>query len=327
VVTYKLAFSTFILGLVLWLAPSQAGAQPYSVTNGTFRQFCCNLIPPVVVNDFPFAAGGGGVTVTTGSGGTSIPVGLGPAYSLTFDASRFGYEGNFLNTAPVIPGWISISTAVDFVNEAGALAPGGQTGSASYCFDFAGNPNCTDPGAAALNGRLAYVAGPNNFGGTMRILGGTPGFLRRTDGGVSVQRVGFFAAPLSQVGGPFSETKPETQMAYLYAVPNLTTPTATSTNPIVFGGLPWGTGMVYGQATGGAGQLPTQSFSYTGGDSRVNGLGNINLVSASMAASTATNTFPTATVLSLNVPEPGVTAMFAVGLVAAVVLGLRRKRS
>jgi hypothetical protein len=161
----------------------------------------------------------------------------------------------------------------------------------------------------------------------MRILGGTPGFLRRTTGGPSVQRVGFFAAPLSQVGGPFTEYKAETNNAYFYAVPNLTTPTNTTTQMIIFAGIPWGTGTVYGAGTGGAGQLPTQSFSQMGSDARVGGLGNISLVSASMVAGTATNTFPVATTLTFTVPEPGAIAMFVGGMGAVVFLGVRRRRS
>ncbi len=327
------------LGLLLSLAPSEANAQSFAIF-GKLRQFCCNKIPAAVVNSFPFAGGGGGVQIETPNGGWGIPVGLGagPDYDLSVAADAFGFSGNFTNTQPGFPGWITIATAVNFANGAGVMAAGGQIGTRSYCIDQAGNPNCTGPSnvgggtnfGGVLNGRLAYKAGVKNFGGTMRILGGTPGFLLRTTGGPSVRRKGYFAAPLSQIGGPFSEYRPESNFRYFYATPftpNNTLPTSTTTQMIVFAGLPWGTGTVYGAGTGGAGFFATQSFSHMGGDARVSGLGNISLVSASMVAGLATDTFPVAAVLSLAVPEPSSIAMFAGGMAGIVLLGMRGRRS
>ncbi len=331
----RFLLSSAIIGLLFSLAPSEAGAQ--SVAKIQFTQNCCNLVPPFVLNTFPFAGGGGGVAgATTGNinGGLSaqfIPVGVGagPGYDLSFAQSAFGYSGNFLGVQPnlPVPAWVSISTAVNFRNEAGVMQVGGQTGTRSYCINFAGNPNCTDPANGGTNnGRLAFSAGVNNFGGTMRILGGTPGFLRRTQGGPSVQRVGFFAAPLSQIGGPFSEYKAETNTGKFYAVPNLTTPISSETQMIVFAGIQWGTGMVYGAGTGGTGNFPTQSFSNTGSDARVSGHGNISLVAASMVTGPATNTFPVAATLTMNVPEPGSIAMLGGGLAGIALFATRGRR-
>ena len=78
--------ASLALGLGLGASPSPADAQTFSVT-GNFRQFCCNLIPSFTINDFPFAAGGGGVTIRQGLGGGSalVELGPGPSYSLAFE--------------------------------------------------------------------------------------------------------------------------------------------------------------------------------------------------------------------------------------------------
>ena len=142
-----------------------------------------------------------------------------------------------------------------------------------------------------------------------------------------VERVGNFAAPLNQIGGPFSEYGPETNNAYFYTAANPTIPTNTETQMIIFAGLEWGTGMVYGAGTGGTGYFPTQSFSDSGNDARVSGLGNISLVSASMVAGPATNTFPVAATLTMTVPESGSIAMFVAGMAGIVLLAMRGRRA
>jgi len=330
----KFLLLSAILGLSFSLSPSEASAQ--SVAKIQFTQNCCNLVPTFALNTFPFAGGGGGVAVrTTGdvNGGLSpkfipVAVGAGPGYSLSFAQSTFGYSGNFTGMQPLpVPAWITIATMVNFKNEAGVMQVGGQTGTRSYCINYTGNPNCTDPAKGTFNGRLAFKAGTNNFGGTMRILGGTPGFLRRTDGGPLVERVGAFQAPLSQIGGPFAEYKSETNTAVFYTALNPTIPTRTEKQQIVFAGIQWGTGKVYGAGTGGTGRFPTQSFSNSGSDARVGGLGNISLVAASMVGGSATNTFPVAATLTMTVPEPGSIAMLVGGMAGIVLLARRGRRA
>jgi len=327
----------------LFLTASDVHAQTVESLTGKFEQYCCNWpgggmpgflggpnTTPILIkiNAFPFAGDGNGITVRFGQPNTAT-VSAYPGGTLKFPVKAIDAKGTFLNQAPVFPGWISIYTRVNFRNQADTLFPGGQVGSAGYCMNYAGNPNCTDPadGGANYNGLLAYAAGPNQFGGTMRILGGTPGFLRRTSGGTVRTRKGSFAAPLQQVGGPFSEYQVETNQVFFYQATDPGNVTSTVTNTITFAGLPWGTGLIYAAATGGAGGVPTQSISESGSDARVLGLGNISLVSASMVVSPLSNTFPVLTKLTLQVPEPGTAAMFACGTGLLVLLGIRRARS
>ena len=347
----KLAATATLAVVGLFLIASNASAQTVFSFSGKFEQYCCNwpgggkpffipsAVPPGVlikINAFPFAGPGDGVTVRFGQPGTPT-VSVYPTGKLKFPVKAIDAKGAYLNTMPIFPGWISISTMVNFRNQQDTLLPGGQTGSAAYCMNNAtGNPNCTDPAVTGgnYNGLLSYAAGPNQFGGTMRILGGTPGFLRRTVGGGATIRKGYFAAPLRQVGGPFSEYQVETNQAFYYQATDPTVVTSTITNMITFAGLPWGTGLIYAAATGGVGAVPTQSISESGSDNRLlgtggqpfHGLGNIVLVSASMVASVQSNTFPVLTKLTLTVPEPDTIAMFACATGLLVFLGIRRSR-
>jgi len=333
-VALSLGFSAFSLSLI----PAEASAQVYSITNGRYNQQCCNLIPSFIFNTFPFAGGGGGVPLTDGAGGTSIPVDLGSNGTLMFDASAFGYAGAFTNTwpgGPPVPGWISAMTSVNFKNGQATLAPGGLTGSAGYCVNYAGNPNCTDPAdggtlmGQTLNGVISFNHPVGTgFGGTLRILGSTPGYLYRTDGGPSVRRKGNFVGPLSEIGGPFTTgLQPDPQTASFFSPP-FPNPTPFNTTYMyqVFVGMPWGTGMAYGIGTGGNPPFGTQSFSGSGYDNRTAmGVGNIQMVSALLV--TGVNPFLTLLTMKMTVPEPGTTAMLAGGIGLTVLLGLYRRRA
>ena len=342
------AVALMLGGLAPLYVPSEAEGVAYTIT-GNFEQFCCNwpnggnptFIPGpgilVKINEFPFAGGGGGMTIQSGFPPNHGILSGTAGGALSFPGQAIHGQGAFLNTTPGFPGWISIFTDVNFENEPATLAPGGQTGTRSYCANYAGNPNCTDPAVGtvaslAFNGRLAYAAGPNQFGGTMRILGGTPGFLRRTDGASRV-RLGSFNAPLNQIGGPFTEYQQQVNTAHFWptSLPGTTTASETSTTQanILFAGIPWGTGSVYAARTGGTGAVPTQSITGTGSDTRntASGIGNISLVSASMSGSGGRNVFPILVRLNLTVPEPGTTLMFISGAALLSVLAIRRRRS
>lgn len=339
--TLRNRFSLFglVFSILMFAAP-EAGAATYSFS-GKFEQYCCNWpgggrpgwVPatPTLnkINDMPFAGGGGGVTVQMGNPDWWSSLKRTAGNTLVFPTSAIEVVGTFHNTAPVFPGWISIYTAVNFKNEAGSMKPGGQTGAKGYCINFGGNPNCTDPadGGADYNGLLQYTAGPNSFGGTMRMLGGTPGYIKRTVGGTARFRKANFDAPLNQVGGPFSEYTGGSPTGFYYQATNPTVVTDTVMNPNIFAGIPWGTGVVYGAATGGTGPIPTQSFSFSGSNALTGGVGNITLISGSMVASASSNTYPVVTKLTLTVPEPGVLTMFGSAAGVLLFIGIRRVRS
>jgi hypothetical protein len=344
------------LALLLVAAPGQAQTN-YSMT-GRLEQYCCNwpngnrppFIPPTPtlrrINDFPFAGGGGGLTIRHGFPGP-VATAMGTTGGrITFATSAIKIQGNFVNFVPVFPGWREIATNVNFGNQPGTFMNGNQVGSAAYCVNAAANPNCTDPadgtfGGQPFNGLMSFKAGPNQFGGTLRLLGGTPGYLIRTAGGPSRVRKGSFAAPLSQIGGPFNEYKVQTNTARFWPaslvfdpgtpmgpVQFLGSATLSTTQMILFAGIPWGTGTIYAGRTGGTGAIPTQSISGMGTNMFVAGAGgNISLVAASISGIPASNAFPILIRLSLSLPEPGVIAALGSGVALLGLLGFRKHRA
>ncbi len=335
--------------LVLASAASAGGPAPSFALSGKLEQYCCNWPngghPPfpgfgtgilIKINDFPFAKdpAGGGLTIQHGFPGP-VPTAMGtPSGGFALAASAIKNQADFLNTNPPFFGWISIFTAVNFKNEAGTFMAGGQTGSAAYCLNAAANPNCTNPadgtvGAQPFNGLLSFNAGPNQFGGTMRLLGGTPGYLKRTVNAGARVRLGTFAAPLNQIGGPFSEYQVQTNTAQFWPAATTTgPPTSTQMQQVVFAGIPWGTGTIYAGRTGGTGAVPTQSISGMGTNTLAGSAGgNISLVAASISGTPAQNAFPILIRLSLTLPEPEVTAMLGFGVGFLVLLGVRKNRA
>ena len=105
-------------------------------------------------------------------------------------------------------------------------------------------------------------------------------------------------------------------------------PTAMTglTNMAASTGYPWTTGMltVAAPAAGGGGEI----FMLSGMDSRVNGVGVIQLVSGTLSRRTVTGPNANRAWLQINVPEPGVTlgALGALGMLA-LCHGLARRRS
>jgi hypothetical protein len=350
---FRSLFLSIMLAIgALVMVQSEASAQQaYSIT-GTYRQWCCNwpnspaftaFLPTPIINSFPFAGGGGGLTIQSGFPGSGHYLIGHTDGALQFPASAVRGKGTFLNTDPGITGWRSIQTQVDFHNAAATLMPGGQVGvNQAYCLNWTGNPNCTDPAVGNYNGLMSYSEGPNQFGGTMTMLGGTPGWIWRTaGGGTSEYRYGPFAAPMNQIGNVFSNYQTETNTVVFTAAGEVATTTISSIpgypktlmDPIVFAGIPWGTGNVYAVMTGNSGFVNQQSFDYSGYDNRnvTSGgavtTGNISLVAASFVRGPTTNGFPTVQSLMLQVPEPGQIAMLISGVGLLAMVGVRNRRS
>jgi len=312
-----------------------ADAGQYSVT-GVFRSGCCNfptlgfgLIP---INDFPFAGGGGGVTMRLGNAPPTATIAQAlPGKTMMFGADVFDLNTTLSNPAVTNPpSFLTAKSVVDWHNAPGTLAPGGGPGNVAYCINYGGNPNCTAASkGVTYNGLLSHTSpgGSPNFGGTMTLLGGIVLDFSRTLGAPSITAMGVGDAAIQSVlGNSFANYYARAQTISIMT-PGVTFP---SVQNLIDAGLPWGTGVVYGVVTGQAiPGLPTLSFSYAGTDTRdAAGVGNITLVSAHLSAADVPFAFINGIRLILAVPEPATTGMLAAGLgLLGVVEVTRRKRS
>jgi hypothetical protein len=194
------------------------------------------------------------------------------------------------------------------------FAAGGRTGPATltWCPGWAPTnpPTCTNPNTKGLAGMLTYKKTAAQFGGpaqaqlggakaTIWAVAGTspPPCKHAIFGGVGTQCRAIVAyasvAPLVAAGGPFgyqnATTPVQKPMNFYYVSANsngtigLKAPVATVpfVNSATSYGAPWTTGQLTIQQTAAAGTPET--FTITGSDARVAGIGNISLVSGSVS--------------------------------------------
>ena len=255
-----------------------------------------------------------------GVGGVSA-TGSAPA-TLRVPRHRFGEE--FTAKIPIGPRpLVQITTGLtpDGPATTAELAPGSGPGSFTWC---PGDPGCvvgdgmlsTDPpqGAGPRNGRVIYRAGPNQFGGVMRMLiqgaGSVSSRINLSPFQAAHVRFGPVAGAdggIQHTGGPYAVTVMDTQtlgIATQPLVPPTSTGLITAPGPIVswvptqcagtggpppsacisystHTGFPFTTGTVFVQQTTG----PTQDafFTVMGSDMRTAlGAGNITLVAGGL---------------------------------------------
>lgn len=203
------------------------------------------------------------------------------------------------------------------------------------------NPNCLVPasGTGGRNGRVAYIAGANQFGGSLNLL-------RRIVGSVS-QRVAtaplqFVHRPINRpthihiAGGPFSGTHQNvqpggdiTQSPVLGPLGSIVTagPVVGQAPPVgtqPYTGFPFTTGMVIHSRN-----IPAPAtFTFTGSDARTpGGFGEITLVAGGTGKSLAAgNDFPVITRLAIKVPEPTITIAAMGGAASLALFGAARRR-
>lgn len=220
---------------------------------------------------------------------------------------------------------------------------GGGPGSFSFCprAGNAANPTCFVPASATggRNGRLAYSAGANQFGGTFDLLRITNGSVSRLVGTAPLQfnHAPNFRSGLYIAGRPMSMTRTYpmgdpgeiTQSPVLG--PNGSIVTAgpvvgTAPAPITqtATGFPFTTGMIVHTRT-----VPTsRTFTLTGSDARTTGgFGDITLVAGATTQNAVGSEFPIFGIISVAVPEPATSiAVVAGAMLLGGLAGLRRRR-
>lgn len=315
-----------VVGAVLILGPILAEAAPV-LMSGNLRL----TTDPSVRRDY---VGWGVVDVVPGTGTT-------PA-SMMVARSFFQNDGTTFRVFTAAPHVAQVTSSFTSFNLTETLQAGGGPGSFTFCPGVGNpvNPNCTSPSQATggLNNFLQYTAGPNQFGGTFRVLqqnlrasvsiriatnpsqfSHQPGdtVARNWPGGAPssstqfIQRVGGQITS-NPVLGPFGSIQT--------AGPIVGTGTALQTS--INTGFPATTGMVVHIDTN-----PSPfAFTLTGSDARTPaGSGQITLVGSGVAQASTGNDFGREIEVTL-VPEPATTAMFAAGLVGLAGLYSQRRR-
>ena len=313
-----------VVGAVLLMGPILAQAAPV-LMSGNVRL----TTEPSVRRDY------------NGWGVVDVVSGTGPA-SMMVAQSFFQNDGTSFRVFSAVPRVAQVTSSFTSFNLSETLQAGGGPGSFTFCPGVGNpvNPNCTSPSQATggLNNFLQYTAGPNQFGGTFRVLqqllrasvsirvatnpsqfSHQPGdtLPRNWPGGApasSTQLIQRLGAEITSnpVLGPFGSIQT--------AGPVVGTGTVVQTS--INTGFPATTGVVRRRDTN-----PSPfTFTLTGSDARTPaGSGQITLVGSGVALAATGNTFGREIEVTL-VPEPTTTAMFAAGLAGLAGLYSQRRR-
>jgi len=331
------------IALALFLGAAPAGATDFSI-KGAVRNFCCTT-PPAPLGGAPILPGPNGVRGGNGfnpAGGQTNPgvvqqTGTGTPnspLSIKFPQGIIGTTTSAMFPNHPAPIFYTFSVTFSAYNEAGTMVKNGGAGDFSFCPTAMG-PGvnaCTAPsqaGPSPKHGRMFGEAGPNKFGGTMKLLGtGLVGeFWRVAFPGAPDKTHVHFTQPNAGVG--------QSQVGIFVAVPETSyMQTSMGMNgPMVTGngsaaGAPWSTGYLLIQLSKNA-QPSVQSVAITGSDNRTSmGMGNIALVSPWLhnngAGAPSTNIRGNR--LAITLPEPGAGLSVAVGALTLALIGLARAR-
>ena len=330
-----------LLAGALLLGAAQAGATDYSI-KGAIENFCCTNPGPTPggknLGGNPPGRGGfnpvggqihPGVVQQTGTGTPNSPL------SLKFPADIMGTTTSIFIPNHPVPIFYTFSVMFTNANEAGTLVKSGGAGDFSFCPVAVGPGvgSCTAPSQAApspKNGRIFGQAGPNKFGGTMRLLGPSlyGKVVRVSAPGAPSKTNVHFNAPFGLAMGQskVGATVPVPETSYMVSSMGVKGPIASGIGSMA--GAPWSTGYMLIQITKNA-NPPVRSIAITGSDNRSSmGQGNITLVTPSLHNNGlgAPSTNPLGNKMVLTLPEPGSGLSVAVGALMLSLIGLMRAR-
>ncbi len=254
-------------------------------------------------------------------------------------------DGTAFRVFPAVPNVAQVTSSFTSFNLAETLMAGGGPGSFTFC-PGVGNPlnqlsppnNCQTPNQATggLNNRIVYTAGPNQYGGTFRILQelfkSSVSLRIATNPSQFSHQVGDTVPRIWPGGAPMSSTqfitRPGGQITSAPVLgpsgsiqtPGAVVGTGEAPDPSINTGFPVTTGMVVHSDTNPSPFM----FTLTGSDSRTAmGAGQIVLVGSGVARAATGTDFGREIQVTL-VPEPHTTAMFVAGML--VLLGLYSQR-
>ena len=320
---FGLTFS--LLGIVLILSPAIAAAAPV-LMSGNLRMLTLPTTSRAYA-DF-------GTVEVLPTGGT------GPA-SMIVPQSFFQNDGTTFRVFTAAPHVAQVTSSFTSFNLQETLMAGGGPGSFTFCPGVGNpaNPTCTQPSQATggLNNFLQYTAGPNQFGGTFRVLrknfSATGSFRVALSPDIYSHQQGDTESRYWPGGASAGSTQfiqrdggEQTSGAVLGPFGSIQTPgvvigigdqPAASRNT----GFPATTGRVVVRDT----NPSPLGFTLTGSDARTPaGSGQIVLVGSGVAQASTGRDFGRQLEVTF-VPEPGTTALFVAGMAGLGALYSRRR--
>lgn len=284
--------------------------------------------------------GGGVVTHTTNA--------TAPA-TMMVPASFFKNEGLDFRVFPTVPSVAQVTSSFSSFNLAETLSAGGGPGTFTFCppvgnpINATGGP-CTQPNQATggRNNFLQYTAGAEQFGGTFRVI------QKIFSATVSIRWQSVPVSGFSHAGPPATQlplSNPWAGGATMSLTQTFIRSGIRTSNPIlgpngsvistgavvgpgppnptsVRTGFPATTGMMYRRDT-----IPSpDTATLTGSDNRTSmGAGTIVLIGSGLTSSSPGTDFGREITVTL-MPEPAISAAFAVGMASLVALYAVRRR-
>jgi hypothetical protein len=182
-------------------------------------------------------------------------IGSSPA-GLTVPAGVIGLTASGTNTNPITP-YVFSSTVFSVLNQSGTLTAGGGPGSGTFA------PRAGVPPVPASRLRVGFVAGTNQFGGTVSLLGNFYNYFSWVS---TIYGPGLFKGyanfPL-MAGRTFAGTVMATGMASHTTLTSMGQPFVTTTLYTAWG-FPWTTGTVTGIAFTGTAPTSTSAMGFDG---------------------------------------------------------------
>jgi hypothetical protein len=200
----------------------------------------------------------------------------------------------------------------------GTLTAGGGPGSTTF------NPKVGPPPIPASQLRVGFIAGTNQFGGTLSMLGNFYNYFSWVS---EVYGPGLFKAYVNfplQAGHPFGATVMATGMASHTTLTTMGQPFVVTSYYTGFG-FPWTTGTVTGIAFTGTKPTSTSAMGFDGRNA-AGTIGSVQLVTPWITyyQGTYDGAITGTSVMLIDTPEPGHVLMLAAGLaVVGLLFGMR----